>query len=463
MRSVVFLQAAALGRCWRASATVFLGLCLYFLAATLPASAQDADLAQKRAEFLSLFQQLVKDPTNLELNLRYARLGAEIGDYEASITALERLLVYNPNLPSAQLQLGLLYGRLHSYAMAQVYLQQAAAAPNASPDVRARAEEALAKVDRLASPHQYSGLVELGVQYQNDANAAPGSSSTAPPGFMLPAGIATAKESDGDVFLNGAGIYRYDLGDVERDTVEATGTVFASRFFNNTTVDLALLEATVGPRFTLGRMGLDHATIRPYGVGTYAFLGDNAFFGGYGGGLELTNEFATRTLVKLGFEYQERDYSNASDRPLTTQFNGRVKIARLEAIQPIGEASSLDLLFRYIHEQTQVNFETNNQYRIRASYTIRYAKPFDIGIGPPRPWETSLRVGHDWIPYNGANPAVSTVKRDDKNLYFGASQFLYLTRGFALGLEIDRQINSSNIQNFSYGNTTATFAARLSF
>src|SRR5262249_38328401 len=194
-------------------------------AAVATAAAQDAD--SQRAEFLSLYQQLLKNPTNVELTLRYARLGAEIGDYEASVSALERLLMYNPNLPTAQIELGLLYARLKSYAMARAYLEQAAAAPNASPELRARAQDALVKVDRLSSPHQFAAQVELGVQYQSDANQAPGAAVPAPPGFTLPT-IPLTKRSDGNVFVNAAGIYRYDLGNAESDTLEATGTLYES-------------------------------------------------------------------------------------------------------------------------------------------------------------------------------------------------------------------------------------------
>jgi len=61
---------------------------LSLAAAALPAAAQDADA--QRAEFLSLYQQVLKNPANVELTLRYARLGAQIGDYEASVSALER-------------------------------------------------------------------------------------------------------------------------------------------------------------------------------------------------------------------------------------------------------------------------------------------------------------------------------------------------------------------------------------
>lgn len=444
----------------RRLAILAVGLALSLAAASGPAVADDTD--SKRAEFLNVYQQVLKDPTNIELTLRYARLGADLGDYEASVSALERLLMYNPNLPTAEIELGLLYARLKSYAMARVYLEQAAAAPNASPEVRARAQDALTKVDRLSSPHQFAGQVELGVQYQSDANQAPGAAVPAPPGFTLPS-IPLRKQSDGDVFLNAAGIYRYDLGNAESDTLEATGTLYESAFFRDSHLNLGIAELTLGPRLTLDRIGLEHATVRPYLMGTYVTLNNTSLLAGGGGGIELAKTFPWGTLARLFYEHEERGYFNSSFDPLASQLNGSVDVARLTASQPIGEASTLDVLLRYVRENTRFNFDTNSQYRIEASYSVRYAGLLSVP-GVPRPWETVVEVGHDWTPYDAANPAINpTVKRSDRSWFFGASEFLHLSKWLAAGIGVERQITSSNIGNFSFNNTTATLSVKASF
>lgn len=444
----------------RRLAILAVGLALSLAAASRPALADDTD--SKRAEFLNLYQQVLKNPTNIELTLRYARLGADLGDYEASVSALERLLMYNPNLPTAEIELGLLYARLKSYTMARVYLEQAAAAPNASPEVRARAQDALTKVDRLSSPHQFAGQVELGVQYQSDANQAPGAAVPAPPGFTLPS-IPLRKQSDGDVFLNAAGIYRYDLGNAESDTLEATGTLYESAFFRDSHLNLGIAELTLGPRLTLDRIGIEHATVRPYLMGTYVTLNNTSLLAGGGGGIELAKTFQWGTLARVFYEHEERGYFNSSFDPLASQLNGSVDVARLTASQPIGEASTLDVLLRYVRESTRFNFDTNSQYRIEASYSVRYAGLLSVP-GVPRPWETVVEVGHDWTPYDAANPAINpNIKRSDRSWFFGASEFLHLSKWLAAGIGVERQITSSNIGNFSFNNTTATVSVKASF
>lgn len=446
----------------RRLAALGIGLALSLAATALPAAAQDADSA--RAEFLSLYQQLLKNPTNLELTLRYARLGAELGDYEASVSALERLLMYNPNLPTAELELGLLYARLKSYAMARAYLEQASAAPNASPELRARAQDALAKVDRLNSPHQFAGEVELGVQYQTDANQVPGAAVPAPPGFTLP-NIPFSKQHDIDMFLNASGIYRYDLGNAESDVLEATGTLYESAFFRDSHLNLGIAELTLGPRLTLDRIGIEHASVRPYIVGTYVTLNNDSLLAGGGAGIEVAKTFSWRMLTRLYYEHEERGYFNQSFDPFATQLNGHVDVVRFTASQELGEASTLDLLLRYVHEKTRFSFDTNNQYRIEASYSVRYGGFLDPGFrGVARPWETRLEVGHDWTPYDGANPAFNPfVTRSDRSWFFGGSQFLHVTKWLAAGIGVSRQITSSNLSNFSFNNTTGTFSVKANF
>ena len=76
----------------------------------------------------ALFRQLLKDPTNVELNFRYGEAAVKLGNYEGAISALERLLLYNPNFPGVKLQLAELYARLGSYTAARAYLDHRAGA-----------------------------------------------------------------------------------------------------------------------------------------------------------------------------------------------------------------------------------------------------------------------------------------------------------------------------------------------
>jgi tetratricopeptide (TPR) repeat protein len=108
---------------------------------------------------------MLLDPANLDKSFKYAELGIQIGDYEAAISALERMLLYNPDLPRVHLELGVLYFRLGSYVIARSYLTRAVKGDNVPDDVRARVAVFLDDIDDRLSKHRFSGSVYGGLRY----------------------------------------------------------------------------------------------------------------------------------------------------------------------------------------------------------------------------------------------------------------------------------------------------------
>jgi Flp pilus assembly protein TadD len=115
-----------------------------FLTFAAPGMAQ-AELISKQgnAEADALYSQLMKDPTNRSLNLRYATLASRHGDFESAIPPLERLLLAAPDDAWLQLQLGQLYKALRSGPTAQYYLTRVVNNPKASADMVKQAKQEL--------------------------------------------------------------------------------------------------------------------------------------------------------------------------------------------------------------------------------------------------------------------------------------------------------------------------------
>ncbi len=94
-----------------AGIAVFLLLGTEYAVAQAAPSGSEADL---RVEADLLFKRMLVRPNDLEATFRYSEIETKLGDYEAAIGALERMLFYNPNLPRVKFELGLLYFRLQS-------------------------------------------------------------------------------------------------------------------------------------------------------------------------------------------------------------------------------------------------------------------------------------------------------------------------------------------------------------
>lgn len=133
-------KAITLPKMALASFVLLIGL---FLA--IPAQSEES-YGAKQAQFKEMYAQLLDDPSNTDLTLQYAELAAELGDYEAAVSPLERLLMSNPDVPKIRLELGILYYLLGSYDMAKTYLQEAKQAQSAKPEIIEQADEYLQRM-----------------------------------------------------------------------------------------------------------------------------------------------------------------------------------------------------------------------------------------------------------------------------------------------------------------------------
>ena len=118
-----------------------------------PPSAQDSASEQQR-----LYEQMVRRPTDYEATFAFVRVATEHGDYEAAIGALERLLFYNPDQSLVKYELGTLYYRLGSYALAKRYFSRLCGTPDVDAATKARIEASLQTVDQAIAAEPLFGL-----------------------------------------------------------------------------------------------------------------------------------------------------------------------------------------------------------------------------------------------------------------------------------------------------------------
>jgi hypothetical protein len=113
-------------------------------AAPLTAPEREQLLAQKQ----TLLRQILQNPANIDIILAYAKVSAQVGDNEAAASALERLLLFKPNMPQVELELGALYFRMGSFELARSYLEKANA-DNPPPELKPRIDKYLSEIPRL--------------------------------------------------------------------------------------------------------------------------------------------------------------------------------------------------------------------------------------------------------------------------------------------------------------------------
>ena len=452
-------------------------LVLILVGQPLEATAQtlmNEDKAALQAQKEQLFQQMFRDPANLDVTFAYADVSARLGDYEAAVSALERMLLFNPNLPRVQLEIGALYLKMGSYELARDYFDKALAA-NPPPEVKARVEQYLSEIEKSQSRHHLSGYVFFGGQYQSDANVA-GSSQILTPVFPFPVLLNTpfTKQGSGSVFGSGSLLYSYDLETQNRDTFEITGVGYLSHYFNSavTRLDLSLLELTAGPRFNFpngGPLGEKLVSLKPYMIGDEVGLGWNQYFAAGGLGIEYDQIVWNDLALKTAFEFRHKDYTNAPDRPLSTGLNGNDKLLTLSAAKPITDNTVLNLEFDYLDQATELAFYTNTTYAVARSYRIRYEDPTGF---TPYSWESAPFVGRAWSYYAAPDPCCNTSGNPlmpgistqlTQRWRFGFTQTWPVADAVAIVAQLERDIISSNLPLYSYNNTSFLIGPQIRF
>ena len=420
-----------------------------------------AERAQLEAQKAQLFQRMLRNPADLDTTFAYADVSAKLGDNEAAVSALERMLLFNPNLPRVQLELGALYFRMGSYEIARSYFEKAAAASPPA-EVRQRIETYLAEMGRLSAPQQFSGFLLFGVQYQSDASLA----GSAIPGIQVQPQFA--RRADFNIFGTGSVLYSYDLGTQSADSLEVSGTGFANHFSQVSRLDLGLAETTVGPRFNFADPlpNVTGVTLKPYLIANDVSLGGNQYFHTLGVGGEQTATVFGDLRVKSTFEFRQKNFNDAPDRPLTRLFNGSDKYLSLFAAYPItvAPASELNLEFDFLDQDTRVPWYTNKTYAIAGAYRIRYDDPFGYFR---RPLETDFLVSRSWALYEGVDPAGVPFgiisNRNDRRWRIGITETLPITGAVSLVLQAQRDIVSSNLPFYRYTNNIALLGPQIRF
>jgi hypothetical protein len=472
MIKAVLLLSRGLRRAAVLLASLFVAIGLWAGAPSaqeLSASERAALLARKDA----LFDQMLRSPGNLDITFAYADVSAKLGDNEAAVSALERMLLFNPNLPRVQLELGALYFRMGSYELSRTYFARAlAASPPA--EVRSRIETYLAEIERLSGPRRLSGYLFAGLQYQSNANLAPGSPLVHSPVGDVLLNSDFVKKADVNFFATGGILYSIDLGTQNRDTIEIAGTGFANHHGTVGRLDLGLVEATVGPRFNFPDPLLPHISaisLKPYAIANHVDLGGNKYFHTFGAGGEATAVVLGDVRVKSVFEFRNKNFTDAPDRPLSRGLTGSDKLFSLFVAKPItyAPASELALEFDFLEQDTRLAYYSNHTYAGSVAYRIRYDDP----LGWLRfPWETTLFASRSSADYAAADPCCNTsgnplvfipAVRSDDRWRFGITQTFQVGETVAIVVQLQRDIVSSNLSLYGYTSNSFLIGPQLRF
>jgi len=443
--------------------------------ASVPAAANaqtpNSDVPALTAQKNALFQQMLREPANLSVTFAYADISVRLGDNEAAVSALERLLLFNPNLPRVDLELGVLYYRMGSFEAARSYLQRAAAL-NPPPDVQARVDRYLAKIAVIDAPQRLTGYLLFGAQYQSDMTVSSGSG-------LIQSAVANqllstqfSRQAGGNLFSAAGALYSYDLGTQNRDALEIGGAGLVNHYFKNSAFDLDFGEATAGPRFRFPNLGIPFvqwASLKPYLIVDEVGLGEQQYFYTVGGGVEGTAVLWGDLSARIAYEFRDKNFTAAAGRPASIGLTGNDNLVILALKEPVTENSVLTGEFDFLDQSTRFNYFSNKTYAVSASYRVSYADPTGI---IKLPLETEFFGSRSWSIYeapdpccsiNGSTTTPSSSSRYDRHWRFGITQYFPVAPSISLVLQLERDVVLSNLPIYGYTSNTVLFGPQIRF
>ena len=403
---------------------------------------KDRDLAVK-ADLL--FKRILLRPNDLDANFQYAEVETTLGDFEAAIGALERMLFYNPKLPRVKLELGVLYFRLGSYAMAKSYFDAVLADRDVPPDVTDRVRSFSSEIDRRLAASQFSFFGETGIRGQSNANAGPNSLNVRALGETATLSTKFARQADANAFVLGTLQYVYDFENQRGDVWETNATGYYAAQFTVAHLNLGLGEIDTGPRLAIGEAtGL---SVRPYVLGGDVSLGDNQYIGQGGGGVDLRYQSPTGYVVDLGAEGRARAFSNSAPYPTTHDQRGDQVILPLAIAGPTPiDGLRVQGRLSYVHNTAFARYYSYDQFGVELALPYQFDGLF---LAEGRRWTLAPFASVFDVSYVEPQFLIDpNVKRHDHLLQGGATLDMQFQNNFGFAVTAQYVETLSNLPNY---------------
>ncbi len=432
-----------------------------------PVSAQvddEGDRAALEAQYEKAFDEVFRDPGNLDKSFRFAELAIKIGNYEAAISALERMLLVNPNLPRVRLELGVLYFRLGSYRTARSYLRRVKEAADVPPEVATRVDHFLAEVEQRLRRHAFKGSIYGGLRRQSNANAGPVSSAVRANGVAATLNNLNTAKVDNNAFLSGQLRHTYDYQSQSGMVLESNATGYFSQQQSQGQLDLLFVDANTGPRAEFPERWLADTSYRPYLLATYVGLEDARYMSAAGLGFDLVKVFGRRLQGDLNLEHRNKWFRNSGRRPTATFQDGsenRLKLGSRFALTP---DIAFDISSSIAMTSSDFSYNAYRELDVTLGYHENFMMPKPLWPVRSAPWIMSLTGGRGLKRYHGPNPAVDpNVSRYDHEWRASFLSAAPLTKDWSLLLNLSRVWVTSKLPNYEYDNKIVSLGASWRF
>jgi tetratricopeptide (TPR) repeat protein len=409
----------------------------------------------------ALLKQMIARPNDLDLAFEYATLSSEAGDYEGAISTLERMLIYAPNTPRLQLELGVLYYRLGAYEVARNYFEQALANPNLPPSIAQQVKLYLQQLSLTADPPPFSATIFSAIRWESNANSGPGTQSVTLNGIDFTIDQQSVGQS-GWSALN-IGTLHYSFNMKQGDRLELDALAYSTAYFENELQDISLdfFELTLGPSFNMKRWGMEKSRVFLYGIGDLAYLGYDPYFSAPGAGIRLLSFAAERSVLDARVETRWRDFENSSNIPTTSLRTGEQTRFGPTYSYYLTPALVLTTQGYAQREDAKAGFYTDWEIAFSGGFAWTFNNPLWKAKSP---WTFQWGAGAIRRDYDDPDPTINPIDPEtDRTFWTRGALVLPIAETWALVPQVEYRDQRSNYDIYEFDDLTALLGVQKRF
>jgi len=253
------------------------------------------------------YEDILKDPDNIALNVRYAQDQIAKGELLSAAATLERILLVDPNLQDVRLLYAVVLYRLDSLNEAQKEID-ALRTVTLPPVIRDQLKEYEKKIKYRKRRTHVAVRESAGWGYDTNRNASPHSKQQLFLDTALDVQGTNVRRPDTH-FLNVASVdVTHDLGFQAGHTVFANFTHFLQEQTNVHSLNLGSFQYELG-----GTYKGEYFNFTPSYYYTYLFLSDQSVLRSQGGSFLFDRDLTKKLNVSYDFRAERQDFMNISE------------------------------------------------------------------------------------------------------------------------------------------------------
>jgi len=333
-----------------------------FAAEAAEQAAQAADEALQQESVAGAgsitFDDILKNPDDIELNYRYAKLQVQKGDLKGAAATLERILLVDPDLPKVRLFYGVVLYRLDSLADSRKELLAIKDLP--MPDsLRLELDEYLKRIDKQLKRTSIETMLGFGFQYDVNRNAGPSSGRRLAAGVPIGLTSGFRKDDTAMLFLV-KGRVDHDLGMQDGHSLFLDASYYRAEQTVLDTLDLQAYTWGFG-----GKIKHRFFDLTPSVRFDHVRLSEETYLRNRGGRLRFDRRWNSRLAFFLDMGNSFQQYSNTSDIPLGPERTGYIYDFRYGGSYVLNPKMKLTFNLGYEHKGAHRRFNIYDRHEIK--------------------------------------------------------------------------------------------------